>query len=208
MADVIAGLKYAFHIMRHPIDGFYDMRHENRGNLASVIVILACLIVANVIQSQYSGFLGFQVDLRHYSVARDILNVLIPVLLWCAANWSITALVDGEGRFIDIFMATVYSLSPLVFTTIVSTILYNIFALDEQGFIGLLNGAGTFLTALLLFLGMLTIHQFSVRKTVVVVVLTVIGMVFIIFLVVLFASVLDKMLSYFMSMYTEVKMRM
>lgn len=205
---MIEGLKYGFYIMRHPIDGFYDMRHENRGNVASVLIILLCLIVAKVIQSQYSGFLGTPINLRHYSVIRDMLDVVIPLGLWCAANWSITALMDGEGRFIDIFMATVYSLSPLVFTTIVSTALYNVFALDEQGFIGLINGAGVFLAALLLFLGMLTIHQFSVRKTIVVIILTLIGMVFIIFLMVLFASVFDKMLGYLMSIYTEVKMRM
>jgi len=208
VASVTEGLKYAFYIIRHPIDGFYDMRHENRGNLGSVFIILGCLAVTKVIRSQYSGFLGTDIDLTRYNVLRDILDIAVPLLLWCAANWSVTALMDGEGRFVDIFMAAGYALTPLAFANLAATAMSNVLALDERGFIGLVDGAGYVLTGLLLFLGTLTIHQFTVRRTILIVLLTVMGGVFIIFLIVLFAGVLDKMLNYFLSMYTEVKMRM
>ena len=208
MANVAEGLKYAFYILRHPIDGFYDMRHESRGNLGSVLIIAGCLAATKVIRSQYSGFLGTAVDLSRYNLLRDVLDVVIPLLLWCVANWSVTALADGEGRFVDICMAAGYSLTPLVFANLAATVLSNVLALDERGFIGLVDGAAYVLTGLLLFLGTLTIHQYTVRKTILIVLLTLFGGAFIVFLVVLFAGVLDNMLNYVLNMYTEVKMRM
>ena len=43
---IIHGLRYALHVIVHPFDGFWDLKHEKRGNLASALIILAATILA------------------------------------------------------------------------------------------------------------------------------------------------------------------
>lgn len=54
----------------------------------------------------------------------------------------------------------------------------------------------------------MSIHQFTVSKTLFSVLLTVLGMAFILFLVLLFASMFDQMVVYISGIITEVRLRM
>ena len=51
-----------------------------------------------------------------------ILGVAAPFALWTISNWCLTTLFDGEGSYKDIFIATCYSLMPLVIILIPTTI--------------------------------------------------------------------------------------
>ncbi|MEG0570210.1 MAG: YIP1 family protein [Oscillospiraceae bacterium] len=208
MKKTLAGIKYSLYVLSHPIDGFYRIRFENAGNLISCFVLLVALVASFICKESYTGFIFTETDPRDFNVLWTIANVLVPVVLWCVANWSITVLMDGCGRFIDIFMATVYATVPLTATTFLNVILSRWLAQDEQTFLSIIMYIGVFLTGLLLFMGMLTIHQFTVLRTVFALILTLIGMVFIVFLALLFASVMDQLIGYITSVITEIKLRM
>lgn len=208
MKKIGKGLKYSFTIMAHPIRGFYEMRFENQGNVISCLLLVVLLILAFICQGQYTGFIFNDSNPKEFNVIRQICNVLVPLLLWCAANWSITVLMDGEGRFVDIFMATCYAMVPYMITVFLSVLMSRFMTQDESTFIGIVTGIGLVFTALLLFCGILTIHQFTVAKNIFSIILTVAGMAFIVFLVLLFASIFDKLFSYVAGIFTEIQLRM
>ena len=208
MKQIGKGLRYSFTIMTHPIRGFYEMRFENQGNVVSCLLLLVLLVLAFICQSQYTGFIFNEVNLKEFNVIRQICGVVIPVLLWCVANWSITVLMDGEGRFVDIFMATCYATVPYTIATFIGVIMSRFMTADESTFIGIVTGLGVAFTALLLFCGILTVHQFTVTKNVFSIILTVAGMAFIVFLALLFASIFDKLFSYVAGIFTEIQLRM
>ena len=201
MKKIGKGLRYSFTIMTHPIRGFYEMRFENQGNVVSCLLLLVLLVLAFICQSH-------EVNLKEFNVIRQICGVVIPVLLWCVANWSITVLMDGEGRFVDIFMATCYATVPYTIATFIGVIMSRFMTADESTFIGIVTGLGVAFTALLLFCGILTVHQFTVTKNVFSIILTVAGMAFIVFLALLFASIFDKLFSYVAGIFTEIQLRM
>ncbi len=202
------GLKYAFYIVSHPIQGFYEMRFEGQGNLYSAILVLALLVVSFIFQKQYTGFIFNRLNLKEFNVIKEIINVVVTVLLWCTANWSITTLIDGEGRFIDIFMASAYATLPYSITSLIAVLLSRVMTSDEGTLIGLITGIGLFVSAFLVFTGIMTIHQFTVKRTIVSILLTVFGMAFIMFLAILFAGVFDKMFRYILGIITEIQLRM
>ena len=208
MKEIGKGLKYSFTIMAHPLRGFYEMRFEKQGNIFSCLILVVLLILAFVCQSQYTGFIFNETNPKEFNVIRQICNVLIPLLLWCVANWSITVLMDGEGRFVDIFMATCYAMVPYMITVFLGVLMSRFMTQDESTFIGIVTGIGLVFTALLLFCGILTVHQFTVTKNVFSIILTVAGMAFIVFLVLLFASIFDKLFSYVAGIFTEIQLRM
>jgi len=205
---IIKGLKYSFYILSHPISGFYEMRFEGQGDLISSILLLVFLIVAFVFQRQYSGFIFNTTNPKYFSVIRESVSVLATILLWCVANWSITALNDGEGRFKDIFMSVAYASLPMTVTIIIATIMSNMMVNEEQTLMSLVLGLGVFYTGLLVFTGTMTIHQFTVKKNIASIVMTVAGMAFIVFLAIIFAGIFDKLVRYLVGIYVEIRLRM
>ncbi len=169
------------------------MAFEGAGNVISCFILLIMLATAFVFQRQYSGFI-FNRNNKELNIIKEVSSVLMPILLWCAANWSVTVLMDGEGRFRDIFMATSYATVPYMIYLFISVIGSRFLSMEEATFLQLVIGIGLVFTALLLFSGIMTVHQFTVTKTVFSIILTILGMVFIVFLALLLAGVFDQLL--------------
>ena len=208
MKKTIRGLRHSLTVLNHPIEGIYSIRFDNAGSVAACLILLALLVAAFVCQRQYTGFIFNTNNIKEFNILKEISGVLIPVLLWCVANWSITVLMDGEGRFRDIFMATCYATVPYTLTVILSVIGSRFLSMEEQTFLGILTGIGLVFTALLLFSGIMTVHQFTVSKTILSLILTLLGMAFIVFLALLFAGVFDQLLVYISGIITEIQLRM
>jgi hypothetical protein len=208
MATVLEGLKYSFHIIFHPFDGYWDMRHEKRGNLYATLILYALFVESMLFQQQHGGFLMFDFNPRTYNVLRSIISIVIPLLLWCVANWSFTALTDGEGRFVDIVMMTGYALLPITITNFIGAVLSNVVIQNEVDFVNMIFGIGTVWSGFLIFCGIATIHQFTVKKTIFAIIITILGMFFIVFLAMLFGSIIDKMISFVTGLITEIELRL
>lgn len=207
MATVLGGFKYTFHIIFHPFDGFWDMRHEKRGNLKSTLIVYALFIESMLMKQQHGGFLMFDFNPRTYNVIRSLVSIILPIVLWCVSNWCFTALTDGDGRFVDIVMATGYALFPVAMTNYIGVLLSRIVIQNEIDFVNMVFGIGTIWSGFLLFCGIATIHQFTVRKTIFTIIITILGMFFIVFLALLFGSIIDKMLGFIMGLITEIRLR-
>lgn len=207
MATVWSGFKYAFHIIFHPFDGYWDMRYEKRGNLISTFIVYALFIESMLVKEQYSGFLMFDFNPRTYNVFRSLITIVIPILLWCVSNWSFTALTDGDGRFVDIVMATGYALLPVTITNYIGTLLSNVVIENEADFVNMVFAIGTLWSGFLIFCAMATIHQFTVKKTIFTIIITIFGMFFIVFLALLFGSIIDKLISFITGLITEIELR-
>ncbi len=201
-------LMYGYYIMFHPFDGFYDMKHEKRGSVLSATIIFLFTIFAFVIKGTCTGFIFTNPDTEDTQLLSAILTITLPVLLWCVANWCLTTLMDGEGNFANIYKATCYSLLPIALCSIPYAILSNILLAEEGAILELIFGACVLWTALLIFSGTLTIHSFSLGKNVVAIILTILGIAIILFLSLLFANVLQKMVAFVVNIFNEITFRM
>lgn len=208
LKEIWKGIKYSGYILSHPIRGFYEMRFEGQGNLWSCIILLGLMAMATVCSQLYSGPIFNTTNIREFNIVLQISTVLLPVILWCVANWSITVLMDGEGRFVDIFMATCYATMPYMVTTFIGVLMSNVITLDEATFMNLVVYIGLFFTALLLFSGMMTVHQFTVKKAIFALILTIAAMVFIAFLAVMFLSIVNQLINFIKGIYVELELRM
>ncbi len=200
-------LVYAHHLIFHPFDGFWDLKHEQRGSVRAGIVYLVITIIAFYYQDIGQGHVFNPRD-EHSTILIQIASVAIPVFLWVLANWCLTTLFDGEGSFKDIFIATCYALVPLPIFIIPATIFSNFATEDEMGLINLIISFGFICTGLLLFFGMMTTHDYTFGKNVIISICTIVGMAFIIFLIILFITLIAKIVSFVQSIVTELSYRM
>lgn len=196
-------LLYVFHLIFHPFDGFWDLKHEKRGSVRAATTILGIASIAFFYQAIGQGYM-FNPRGNYSTVIVQVIGILLPVLLWVVSNWCLTTLFDGEGSLKDIYIATCYSLAPLPFFVILSTILTNVFTAGEGGMVNLLVTIGYVWVGILLFFGMVVTHDYSTGKNVITTLGTVVAMAVIIFIAVLFSSLVVKMVTFIIAIFTEI----
>jgi hypothetical protein len=136
-----------------------------------------------------------------------VFSILLPIFLWVVANWCLTTLFDGEGSMRDIYIATCYSLFPLPAFLVLTTVLSNIVTVQESSLLTLAMGIAYFWVGFLLFFGTMVIHDYSLFKNVLTTLATIVGMAFIMFLGVLFSSLLGKIVTFIYSIVVELSYR-
>lgn len=203
---IAGGLRYSLYLIFHPFKGFWDLKHERRGNLGSALCILAAVTLAFVMRSQLTGFLINENDPAASNIFYQMTSVLLPFFLWCAANWCITTLVDGEGFFIDILITSCYALVPLVLFNIPMVLLSQVVTQAEVAFYNLLDVVSILWAVLLMLVGLMTTHQFSMSKTILTVVIALVGMAVMLFLFILFFSLIQNIVNFMRLVGTEVQM--
>lgn len=198
---------YAFHVIFHPFDGFWDLKHERRGNLKAALAIVAITILAFIYNSLGQSYI-FNPDMEGNGIFMEILSVILPYVLWCVGNWCLTTLFDGEGSLKDIFTATGYALLPLPILLVPATIMTNFLALEEGGIITLLVAVGYIWAGFLIFFGTMVTHDYTLGKNILTVIGTIIAMAVIMFIAVLFSGLITKMFSFVYNIYIELSYRM
>ncbi len=197
---------YGFHVMFHPFDGYWDIKHEYRASTKGATAILALTVVSFVYYSIGQAYIVEPVPSKTGIVA-TIATILAPIFLWVISNWCFTTLFDGEGSLKDIYVATCYALFPLPPFLILTTLLSNIVTADEVGLLTLALGVALFWCGLLLFFGMQTIHDYTLYKNVLTTLATIVGMVFIVFIALLFVALISKISSFVYSIIIELSYR-
>lgn len=199
--------KYSIHVAFHPFDGFWDLKYEERGRLRIALAILMGVTLIMILKRQFSGYVvNFNHPLELNSVD-ELKYIVFPFLLWCIANWSLTTLMDGEGKFREIVIATGYAMMPLILVYVPNMLLSNVITLREAAFYYVMESVAVIWFLGLLFVGTMTVHQYTVLKTIWTMLLTVLVMGVIIFLGLLFVSLIQQFVSFVYTVYQELSLR-
>ena len=203
----IEELLFGFHLIVHPFDGFWDLKHEKRGSIRASIVFIVLAILTFFYQSIGQGYL-MNPEGQYTEIWAQALGVLVPLILFVVANWCLTTLFEGEGSFKDIFIACSYSLLPLPLLIIPATILSNFCTNSEKDLIGFVSTLAFIWLGLLIVFGTQVTHDYTMGKNIITIGGTIVGMVFIMFLILLFSTLVGKMVSLVTNIITELRYRM
>jgi len=198
---------YVYHIMYHPFDGFWDLKHEKRGSVRGATLIFILTIAGYVYNAVGQGYL-YNPYFEGISVVTQILSVVLPVILWVISNWCLTTLFDGEGSFKDVYVTTCYALMPAFICIVLSTILSNVLTLDEATILGFVSSLGLIWSGALIFFGMMVIHDYSLGKNLITSLGTIVGMALIMFIGILFTTLIQKVFYLGYNIYVELSYRM
>ncbi len=191
----------------HPIDLFNDIKYEKRGSLGIANLLLALYFVEEIINYFAVAYLFSNNEAQSFSVWPILLRTVVLVLLWCITNWAMSTLQDGKGTFKEIYLATCYALTPMVLFSVPLNLITNLMTLSESMFYSAISSALTLWSVVLVFLGTMVVHQFTVRKTIGSMLLS-LGMIIIIaFLVLLGFSISQQMVTFLKTIITELLRR-
>ena len=200
-------MKQALHILRHPVYGVWDMKREKTGRYRDGFILILLTIAAVIFNRQMRAFVFNPYYNVPLNIIKEIALVVIPVVLFSLANWSVTTLAEGKGGFKDIFLVTCYSLMPLIIFQTVTPIISHLMTLNELAYLQMIDAVGYGWMLLMLVLGIQEIHEYSMGKMIKTTILTIIGAAIIVFIALLFFSLLQELGSFIYSVYREFSLR-
>ena len=198
---------YFGYTLTHPMDGFYWIRHKEYGSVPIAILMVILFSISFSLNRLCASFVVNDTDPRSVNSLTELAGVLILFLLICVGNWSITCLMDGEGRFKDIIIAVGYGITPATVGFVLATLLSRVIADNEQAFYGLVIAIGIVYAVILILMGIMQVHNYTLGKTLITLFLTFVAVLIIIFLALLLFNLVSQVITFFKSIYLELIFR-
>lgn len=207
MKRIIKELRYALHLTVHPFKGFWDIKYEKEGSLMTAVILMVAAIIVQIASDLSTGYLFSGYVSAYYNMFDTVTSFLFIFFAWSIANWCLTCLSDGKGTFKDIVMFTAYSLTPYIIIQAIMIVVSNMFILREQVFYDMLGNVSLVWTAFLLISGMLTTHHFTLKRTLAVLLFTLVGIVVIAVLILMVVAMFQQVVSFASIVFDEFMLR-
>ena len=201
-------LRYALHVITHPFDGFWDLIHEKRGSMAAAHTFLFLFLLTRVLKLLCTNFQFILAPIQYINLFEEAASLLLPFLVLCVANWAMTTLFEGKGRFKDIYMAMCYALVPYILIQLPMILVSNGLTSEEGSIYTVMLSVSVIWCAFLAFIGLMEIHDYGPGKTLIFIIVTIVGAGVILFLMLVFFSLLSDALAFFVSFYREIVFRL
>ena len=198
---------YMFYTISHPMDGYYWIRHREYGSVPLAILMVILFSFSFTANRLLASFVVNDLDPRGVDMLFELLGVLSFYLLLCVSNWSITCLMNGEGRLKDIAVAIGYGTVPMTFVMIAATIISQVVADEEQAFYTIIIAVGIAYGVIMMLIGIMQVHNYTLGKTLLTLLLTFLAALIIVFLLLLLSNLLGMVYNFFRSIYTELIFR-
>ncbi|MBQ9120569.1 MAG: DUF1282 family protein [Lachnospiraceae bacterium] len=196
-------VKYLGHILFHPFDGFYEAKVRGKGSLRLATILMVLYAVLKCFSYQYTGFIMNMNPVFEMNSVVIVISALSVPLLFVVANWTVTTLFEGKGKLGEIFMVTSYSMVPLMLGEILVTLVSNFVISEEVVLLTSVKAIMVVWFAFLMIAGLCTIHEYGLFQNLATLVVTLIAAAILIFLFVLFLSLMEQMVSFFITFSQE-----
>ncbi len=201
-------LKFSLYCVTHPLDGYWDLTHEKRGSYAAANTILLLTVISRVAKLRYTSFMFMDVYWEDLNIFVYIGSILFPLALWVVGNWALTTLFDGKGRLGQVYMATCYALVPYPIVQFILMPVSNVVTMEEATLVTTVSAIALVYAFILIFAAMGQIHEFSLAKNVLFTIATLFAMLVMIFILMLFFSMISQGVAYFISLTKELLFRL
>ena len=196
-------LQYLKNAVFHPFDAFYEIRFRGKGSTILAVLILVLFGILQCVSYQYTGFIINLNELASMNSVSIFLTWVLGFVLFIVSNWSVTTLLNGKGGIGDILKVTTYSLTPFICTLIFQIIASNFIILEEAMIVYVVTGIGVVWSLFMLLAGLCVIHEYGFGKNLIAIFLTFVAAAIIMFLGVLFFTLIEQMVLFVISVGQE-----
>ena len=200
-------LKSVIRFLNHTADECGEIKYKNTWNIRIATVTLVFFFLAFVAKKQLTGFIFNSNNPNNFNVLVELLITVGVFLLYVIINWAITTLLSGKGKIKEIYCGTAYALIPYIISLFISVVCSQFLTMDEQSFLMIIELVSLIWTSLVLLSALKVIHEYSFTKVIFSLLLTVLGMAFVVFIIMLFISIAEQFVSFFKTIYSEIMFR-
>ena len=193
-----------FSVLAHPSNAFTDIKEKKQGSLLLCVISVIVFYIVSILQTLKGGFLFTIYDPASFNSIWLFVKTAGLVILWVVANWMVCTLLGGKGRFKEIAIVTCYSLLPLIIEGIINIVLTNVLLPNEASFLNILSAIAIIYFVMLMIIGLMKIHDFSMGRLLGTSVLSIAGVAAIIFLAIAIVILIQQFGGFIATVITEI----
>lgn len=203
MKQVVEDLKYLKYTLFHPFDAFYEIKWRGKGNIWLATFLIVAYGISMILSNQYLGFVmnsfpAYKIN----SIAIFVLTVA-PMLLFIVSNWSVSTLCNGKGKLKDLYMVIGYAVCPMLIFQLITVAVSNVIIIEEASLLFSFNTVGMLWFYFLVFCGVTTVHEYTAKESVITLVATAVAALVIIFISVLYFSLMEQVVNFILTLGQE-----
>jgi len=158
-------IMYVFTYLKNPADASFEIKRRQRVGMFSATVLLGIYFLFYVLYIYNLSFLFNTRVIENINLVEEIVKIFLPFGLWVIANTLIGSIREGEGRFKDVYITTIYALTPYFIVLPVLTVLSQGLTYNEAFLMEMLMFIGVALTVVYFFFMVKETHYYKVKET-------------------------------------------
>ena len=210
----MTGLKLCVMMLFHPIvvsEHIKRQRGDQNFRRMTVILVLSILALAlgvNIFSIYFTHYPLASVSVRKANLLLECGKLFVPVLTWVLASYAMTTILDGATKIGEAMLYNALTLVPYVLFTVPAVLLSRIMDGGQAGLYFIMTGGLLVWVALLMVIGIKEMNEYTIRKTLLVVLLTVFTMAVIWATAVLLFTISSQFVTMIREVYYEIIYRL
>lgn len=203
-------LKLCLLMLYHPITaGEYiiknrgDSRFKRMGWI-TVVCMLLIMVAVKLFSLYFTHFPLTTVSIRKANLLLECGKLVVPVLTWILASYLMTTIMDGATKINEAMLYNCLALTPYILLMVPITLLSRILDQNQAGLYNFLSFVSLAWVVLLMLVGLKYMNDYSVGKTILIVLLTLFTMLGIWATVVLLFTISSQFVTMIKEVYYEV----
>lgn len=210
----MTGFKLCVMMLFHPIVVSEYIKKQRgdagfkRMSTVLVIVLLALALGVSIFSIYFTHYPLATVSVRKANLVLECGKLFVPVLTWILASYAMTTILDGGTKIGEAMIYNTLSLMPYVLFTVPVVLLSRIMDGGQAGLYYTLTGGQIAWVILLMIVGLKEMNEYSVKKTLLVVLLTLFTMAVIWATIVLLFTISSQFVTMIREVYYEIVYRL
>ena len=200
-------VRIMFNSLVHPFESANKIKYENKGSLLLATILLVLYYIVTVLNDMHTGFMHKIFDKSDYNSILVVLSTVVLMGLYATVNWAMSTLFEGKGSLKECYIITCYSLIPLIINLALQTVLSNFLTPEENLIMNVIAVVCTALFLIFMCVGMMTIHEFGLFKLVGITLITLFGMLVVIFIAFMVGILVAQMVTFIVTIIKELSYR-
>ena len=190
--------------LTHPFRSFQAIKDKNKGSVWLSALLLALFALCSILKITASGYPYSKFDPATFNSLMVVVRTSGLLLLWVVVNWAVCTLFEGKGRMKEILVVSAYSLIPLIIESVVFILLSHVMLSGEGQTLTSLQSVAGLYFLIVLAVGTMTIHEFSLKKFVGTGIVSLLGMAVAVFVFFMLGILLQQFWAFLVTVFSEV----
>lgn len=206
-ADPDGKIKYAFHTVFHPIEGFSELRYNKRYSMMTANVLYVLSFFVSMLNFLFTGFSFSSNSAADFNLFTQLAGTVGVMLLFVVSSRFVATFLGGIGTFREIWITVGYAQIPMILGNIVYTVLSNVLTQEEGVFLGYLLTVTVAYTYIMMFFAVMGVNMYGFVQCVFSIICTLFGMIVCVFLVFLIFNLTVELMNFFETVFREIMYR-
>lgn len=204
---LIGELLFSLRFLRHPIDSFYYRKYHNYLSVTSASILYVLMFIENLYARFQTGFIFNSNNTDHINLLLVVLTFFGPIALFVISNYLVSTISDGEGRFKDVYIGTIYSLVPYWLFIVPVTLISKVLTINEAFIFNFSMDIMVVWSIIILFIMLKELHGFTISETIKNILITLFCMIIIVLVMFILYVLFKQVYDFVYSVIQEVLLR-